>query len=191
MNPLLLFSQWYNEQLKLSKATVPSACCLSTIGTDGFPNARIVSLKEITEGSFVITGPLKSRKGLEINNSNKVALTFWWAEPEKQVRIQGEAMKIPGPLADKYFNERPVESQIVSLISQQGEEIESFEILDQKYREAKDSLSGKVISRPADWGAYFIKPTRIEFMEFKTSRLHDRTLYEIKNGEWIVTQLQP
>jgi pyridoxamine 5'-phosphate oxidase len=46
---------------------------------------------------------LNPRKGHEINLCNKVALTFWWVETERQVRIQGEATQISKALADKYF----------------------------------------------------------------------------------------
>src|SRR5688500_19977851 len=117
MNPLALFMDWYTRQLQVTRASIPSACCLSTLGLDNFPNARFVSLKEIANDAFVVTGPLSSRKGLEIHHSNKVALTFWWAETERQVRIQGEATRIPDKLADKYFAERSQEAQVVSLVS--------------------------------------------------------------------------
>jgi pyridoxamine 5'-phosphate oxidase len=50
----------------------------------------------------------------------KVALTFWWVETERQVRIQGEATQISKTLADKYFSERNKDSQIISILSKQG-----------------------------------------------------------------------
>jgi pyridoxamine 5'-phosphate oxidase len=75
--PIQLFSKWFDEELKLSKVQIPTAVCLSTIGIDNFPNARFVSFKELIDNSFVITGPLNSRKGIEIENNNSVALTFW------------------------------------------------------------------------------------------------------------------
>ena len=191
MNPLQLFTQWYNEELKLTKVRIPSACCLSTIGLDDFPNARFVSLKEIVEDAFIVTGPLASRKGLEIGKCNKVALTFWWTETERQVRIQGEAIEIADNLADKFFWERPFDSQIVSLISRQGEEINDIETLNKKYQETEAVFSDKTISRPDNWGGYSINPKRIEFMEFKSTRFHDRKLFEIKNGQWTLKQIQP
>ena len=66
MNPITLFQNWFAEAVEASSASIPSACCLSTLGLDGYPNARFVSLKEIVEDSFVVTGSLASRKGLEI-----------------------------------------------------------------------------------------------------------------------------
>ncbi|WP_339707799.1 pyridoxamine 5'-phosphate oxidase family protein [uncultured Kriegella sp.] len=124
--PIQLFLKWFDEELKRSKVRIPSAVCLSTIGTDDFPNARFVSFKELIDDSFIITGPLNSRKGLEIEKNNKVALTFWWTETERQIRIQGFATKISDQLADKYFDARSTNSQAVSLISEQGKETDNL-----------------------------------------------------------------
>lgn len=191
MSPIELFNKWYNEELNLTTVKIPSACCLSTIGIDGFPNARFVSLKEVTSNHFIITGPTTSRKGIEINSNNKVALTFWWTETERQVRIQGTATKISEKLADKYFAERNRESQIVSIISNQGKEIKNIDMLIQKYSEAEKQFFNIKLKRPEDWGGYLIEPLRIEFLEFKPNRFHERKLYEFSNRNWSLKQLQP
>ena len=191
MKPVQLFESWYDEELQLTTANVPSACCLSTIGLDGYPNARFVSLKEVVDESFVVTGPLSSRKGLEIDYTNKVALTFWWTVTERQVRIQGDATKISGTLADKYFGDRGIESQIVSFVSDQGKEMISIDVLNDKYENALAMFMHKPVIRPANWGGYFITPVRIEFLEFKSTRFHDRKLFEWVNEAWTMTQLQP
>lgn len=188
-NPILVFNEWYEEELNLTNVRIPSAVCLSTNGLDSFPNARFVSFKEIVDGSFIITGPLDSRKGIEINNNNKVSLTFWWTETERQVRIQGIATVIEEKLANTYFNERNNTSKIVSSICEQGKEVENLKRLEDKIL-AKEA-ENKRIDKPKNWGGFSIKPIRIELMEFKKTRFHDRKLYEAKNGEWYMKQLQP
>ena len=85
--PTTLFSEWYNQEIKVSKTPVPSVVCLSTIGIDNFPNARFVSFKELVDDAFVITGSLNSRKGIEVDQNENVALTFWWPKTQRQVRI--------------------------------------------------------------------------------------------------------
>ena len=162
--------------------SIPSACCLSTIGLDGFPNARFVSLKEVKNEAFIITGPVNSKKGLEIQHSPIVALTFWWADSERQVRCQGSAVEIADFEADKYFSERSRESQIVSCVSEQGKVIEDLEILNEKYKEKEFQLQGKEIIRPANWGGFSIKPIRVEFMEFKKNRFHERRFFLLAKG---------
>ena len=191
MNPIALFEAWYAEELGLTQVSIPSACCLSTTGLDGYPNARFVSLKEILDDRFIITGPLASRKGREIAQSDKVALTFWWTQTERQIRIQGEASLISDELADKYFAERPRDAQLVSLTSNQGRELDSPRRLNQKYEETKNLLGGQTIKRPEDWGGYAIRPVRMEFLAFQSTRFHERTLFEWIDGKWITKQLQP
>jgi pyridoxamine 5'-phosphate oxidase len=189
--PFPIFRQWYKQEQKLTKVRISSACCLSTNGIDGFPNARFVSLKDILEGCFIITGTLTARKGIEINNSDKVALSFWWTETERQIRIQGRATKISGQLADRYFSERNRESQIISIVSDQGQEIENKATLIKKYDTIELAYQNTVLTRPENWGGYYIEPIRIEFLEFNQTRFHDRKLYEFINEQWIVKQLQP
>lgn len=190
-SPIKLFKKWFDEELQLTKVRIPTACCLSTIGTDNYPNARFVSLKEITKNKFIITGSLSSRKGSEINNVNKVALTFWWTESERQVRIQGIATAINNQLSDRYFSERNRESQIVSIVSHQGQELDDINTLNKKYQETDKSFVNQALNRPENWGGYYIEPIRVEFLEFKPTRFHGRQLYQLKNGEWIITELQP
>ena len=177
------------KELNLSKTRIPTAVCFSTIGIDNFPNARFVSFKELVDKSFIITGPINSRKGAEIENNDNVALTFWWTETEKQIRIQGIATKISDQLADKYFSERSLNSKAVSLICEQGKVINNLEQLEKKV--LKKVSENIIITRPKNWSGFSIKPFRIEFMNFKKTRFHDRKLYEVENGEWYVKQIQP
>lgn len=187
--PLQLFSKWFDEELELSKVRIPSAVCLSTMGLDNFPNARFLSFKALIDNSFIVTGPVNSRKGIEIENNHKVALTFWWTETERQVRIQGFATKIPEQLANKYFDARSAHSQAVSLISKQGKETDNLKELENKV--LKKASENVKIQRPENWGGFAIKPLRIEFMEFKKTRFHDRKLYEFDEGNWCLKQIQP
>ena len=191
LTPIEYFNKWFDEELRLTKVGIPTACCLSTIGTDYYPNARFVSLKGIVDNSFIVTGPITSRKGIEIERSNKVALTFWWTETERQVRVQGNATVINRTLADKYFAERTRDSQIVSIVSGQGQKLDSIEELNKKYQEIETTFSNQPLPRPETWSGYSIEPIRIEFFEFKKSRFHSRKLYELTKGEWIHTDLQP
>lgn len=191
MTPIEIFCQWFAEELNLTKVNIPTACCLSTIGIDNYPNARFVSFKGMEENNFIVTGTLTSRKGIEINETNKVALTFWWTETERQVRIQGKATIISNELADKYFAERNRDSQIVSTVSIQGQLLKDLEALNVKYQEVETTNLNKPLTRPENWGGYSIQPIRIEFLEFKPTRFHNRKLYELTNGQWTKTELQP
>jgi len=188
-HPISLFKKWYNKELNLSNVQIPSAVCLSTIGFDNFPNARFVSFKEIINDSFIITGPLNSKKGIEIKNNNKVSLTFWWTETEKQIRIQGTAIEIDHKLAKKYFEARSINSKAVSLICEQGKKVDDLKLLEDKI--LIKIAENKKIDKPENWSGFSINPIRIEFMEFKKTRFHDRKLYKFENNKWNMKQIQP
>jgi len=190
-NPFEIFNQWYQKELSCSKLRIPSACCLSTIGEDGYPNSRFVSLKETKNDTFIITGPIHSRKGKEINNTPKVSITFWWTETERQVRVQGNAILISESEAEKYFLKRSQDSKIVSTVFEQGQEIKSISALKSRFNEAKIKFENQYIQKPIQWAGLSIDPIRIEFMEFKKTRLHERILFIKQEGIWEKIYLQP
>ena len=173
--PIDTFAHWIQEYVSITKNTYPSACVLSTQGLDGFPNARNVSLKSIEKPYLIITGSTLSRKGKEIDAHPKVALTFWWEETKRQVRIQGTASVISEEDALFFFNDRSYESQIVSTISTQGAPAKELELLRVRFRESVKRQ--QPINKPAHWSGWKIKPYRIEFLEFNDSRFHNRVLY--------------
>lgn len=118
-------------------------------------------------------------------------MTFWWPETERQVRVQGNAIQINNDLADKLFGERSRESRIVSMVSDQGKELNDIKELYRKYDDIAANSAGQPLERPENWSGYFIEPIRVEFMEFKSTRFHHRKLFEIKNDGWKLTELQP
>lgn len=189
--PINIFKSWLIVEMQLSNREAAMTCCLSTIGLDGYPNARFVALKDINDDHLIITGPLKSRKGIEISYQNRVAITFWWPETKRQVRFQGDAFLLEENLSNKIFLDRPRDSQITSIISQQGHILDSMEELEKNHSKLFEDKSLKTFSKPADWGGYKVKPHRVELFEFKISRLHTRTMFYYENDKWFKMYLQP
>jgi len=191
MDPLNKFQNWYLEELSETNAKIPSACCFSTIGTDGYPNARFLSLKEVRNGQFIVTGPLNSRKGREIEQIPMAALTFWWPVTQKQVRVQGDVQILDPADSDFYFRERPAEAQIVSLVSEQGKLLEDLELLEKRFSHFQKLYENREVPRPDDWGGFSITPIRIEFLLFSGNRFHERKLYTRESEQWEEKSLQP
>ncbi|MBP2617805.1 hypothetical protein [Chryseobacterium jejuense] len=59
---ITLFQHYLHQEIQTRKQRLPHACCLSTIGLYGFPSSRYVSLKEVHDNTFVISGTLSSGK---------------------------------------------------------------------------------------------------------------------------------
>ncbi|MEM7085891.1 MAG: pyridoxal 5'-phosphate synthase [Bacteroidota bacterium] len=190
-NPFATFARWFHQEVTTTKKRFPGACVLSTIGLDGFPNARNVSLKEIHHPHLIFTTALDSLKGREILKNNKVALTFWWEASKRQVRIQGLASEISDEDADFYFSERSKSSQAVSVVSKQSHPLTDLQELKKSFNALMIDYQEGVIPRPKAWKGFKVNPLQIEFLEFKETRFHNRVLYTQNGDAWEATQLQP
>ncbi|SDC81320.1 Pyridoxamine 5'-phosphate oxidase [Algoriphagus faecimaris] len=188
-DPLSQFRNWMKEAMK-SEVLEVNAMTLSTLSLDGFPNARIVLLKEVDHG-FVFFTNYESEKGQELSKNPFAALTFFWAELERQVRVTGKVERISGKESDDYFFSRPVGSQIGAWTSPQSQKIGSREVLDQRLKETETRFASEQISRPPFWGGFRLIPNKVEFWQGRPSRLHDRILYEAKETDWQISRLAP
>jgi pyridoxamine 5'-phosphate oxidase len=189
-NPYRQFKTWMKDALN-SDEKEPTAMALSTIGTDGYPKSRIVLLKFFDERGFVFYTNYNSEKGKAIENKPFVGLHVFWATFERQICITGIAEKTSREESEKYFKTRPLESRIAAWASEQSREIPSRNYLEDQYAEFIRKFHNQEPPVPAFWGGYRVIPHRIEFWQGRANRLHDRILYEKKDGEWLIKRLSP
>lgn len=189
-NPILQFKIWFAEVLK-DEIYEANAMILSTV-SDGRPKSRVVLLKDIDDLGFTFFTNYNSRKGKEMEANPQVAITFFWKELERQVRIEGRVQKVTVQESDEYFNSRPRGSQLGAWVSNQSEVIESREFLDEKLAYFESAFAGKPVPRPEHWGGYRVIPEHFEFWQGRPSRLHDRFAYtQEPDGSWLRGRLSP
>jgi pyridoxamine 5'-phosphate oxidase len=190
-DPILQFGKWFDEVLT-SKALEPNAMTLATISETGKPAARIVLLKGVANGQFYFYTNYQSQKGRELDQNPACALTFFWPELERQVRVSGMAQRATAEESDQYYQSRPRGSQIGAWASPQSVVIKDREILEARVRDLEEKFGkDKVLPRPKQWGGYAIVPFEIEFWQGRPSRLHDRILYTLLENEWTINRLAP
>ena len=190
-DPIKQFRRWF-EEANATKLPQAEAMALATVSTDAKPSVRILLLKHFDSEGFVFYTNYESQKGKELADNPTAAAVFYWPELDRQVRIEGAVEKVSPEESDAYFRTRPRESQIGALASQQSEIIESRAALDRRFEELQRQYKGRPIPRPAYWGGYRLKPTRIEFWQARSARLNDRILYELqKGGSWSMKRLAP
>ena len=190
-NPVRQFEKWFGEALQ-SEVLEPNAMNLSTVNTNGKPSARMVLLKGLENNRFIFYTNYQSKKGKELDSNPACALTFFWPELERQVRIEGIASRVDAGVSELYFKSRPRESQIGAWASPQSILIENRLILEQRFREIEKKFEGKpVLPRPHQWGGYEIEPFEIEFWQGGVGRLHDRIQYVKVDGVWRIYRLAP
>lgn len=188
--PSILFKKWLDEALS-SLNPEPTAMSLITLGTDGFPQSRIVLLKYFDENGLTFFTNYKSEKGKSMALNPNVGLHFFWPELERQVRISGIAEKTSGGISDTYFNSRPLGSRIAVLASEQSNEIPSRDFLDAKFDQLSKEYRESEPVRPEYWGGYLVKPVKFEFWQGRENRLHDRIIYSKNEKSWIIKRLAP
>ena len=64
-------------------------------------------MKHFDEQGFVFFINYETQEGEELEENPNVALVFYWAELERQVRISGTAAKTSREESEEYFATRP------------------------------------------------------------------------------------
>ena len=189
-DPLQQLQSWLSAALEAG-VNETTAMNLATVDSEGRPSARIVLLKGIESGRLCFFTNYLSRKGQQLATQPFAALTFFWPELERQVRIEGRIAKLPDTASDAYFASRPYGSRIGAWVSEQSQTVANAETLTAREIELKARFPEQV-PRPPHWGGYGLTPDRVEFWQGRPSRLHDRVLYlPDDHGGWQLSRLQP
>ena len=189
-NPIKQFKIWF-KKAKKENIIEPNAMVLSTISKNNLLNSRTVLLKNITDKGFIFFTNYESRKANDIMHNNNVSLVFLWKKIKRQVIIKGKAVKITKRDSKKYFDSRPEKSKIAAWASKQSKELHNSNDLIKRFKNFENKFKNKLIPYPNFWGGYIIHPNSIEFWQGRSSRMHDRILYEKEKNNWNINRLYP
>ncbi len=191
-DPLKQFHKWYEQIERSSLLEFPNGMCLSTLGQDGYPQGRMVLMKECDAAGVVFYTNSNSQKGQALEHHPRASATFYWGAFQRQVRFQGDIERLSGSESDAYFMSRPRRSQLGAWASAQSERIDSRESLEKRVAELEREYADKPIPRPPYWNGYRIKPRSVEFWQLGLNRLHDRIRYvRSPEGDWKKERLSP
>ena len=192
-NWLDAWNDFYEKEKELVELD-PNAALVSSVDAEGYPNARVILIKDVSNKGFIFYTNYQSQKGKELFHNNKGHLTWYSRAQGVSIRIQGEVQKIDASISDNYFASRDRNAQISASISKQSETVESREVLDAEFKKFADDYEGKEIPRPDHWGGVIIHPEKVEVWksrdDYKT-RLHDRIVFTLSNDQWIKSRLYP
>ncbi|HEX6101171.1 MAG TPA: pyridoxamine 5'-phosphate oxidase [Thermoanaerobaculia bacterium] len=190
-NPFRQFARWF-EDARQHQPLHPESMTVATCGADGVVSARVSLLKGFSEHGFVFFTNYNSRKGSQIAENPRVSLCFHWPALERQVRVEGVAVKTTAEESDAYFASRPRGSQIGAWASNQSSVIPGRGDLDKRFSELEASYKERQIPRPPHWGGYRVIPVAIEFWQGRPDRLHDRFVYRLREPkDWVIERLSP
>ena len=190
-DPFVIAQRWLAEA-ELTEINDPNAIALSTVDSDGMPNARMVLLKDIERDAFVFYTNYTSKKAQEIESAGKVAFIMHWKSLRRQLRVRGTVVREDGPAADAYYASRSLKSRLGAWASQQSQPLSSRGALMAEVAKitAQHGISPK---RPPFWGGYRVHPVEIEFWADGDFRLHDRFRWTraLVEKPWEINRLNP
>ena len=189
-DPLALFDEWLAEA-RTSEINDPEAMALATADASGQPSVRIVLLKGHGPDGFVFYTNEQSGKGEDLAANPRASLLFHWKSQRRQVRIEGNAERVPDAQADAYFATRARDSQLGAWASDQSRPLDKRETFEQRFEAMKQRFEGADVPRPPHWGGYRVLPERMEFWSDRPHRLHERRLFVRTVDGWTEGLLYP
>lgn len=189
-DPIRQFHRWF-EEATLSDISEPNAMTLATATADGRPSARIVLLRGCDDRGFAFFTNYESRKGRELAANPRAALVFHWHDLERQVRVEGTAVRVSAEESDAYYESRPLGSRLGAWASPQSAVIADREALEERCRALEARHPDGRVPRPENWGGYRVLPEVVEFWQGRPSRLHDRFRYTRDGHGWRIDRLAP
>ncbi|MEY4956241.1 MAG: pyridoxamine 5-phosphate oxidase [Gemmatimonadota bacterium] len=189
-DPIAQFTRWFDEAVKAA-VIEPNAMCLATATPDAYPSARMVLLKGCDARGFVFYTDYRSRKGQELADNPHASLCFFWAELERQVRINGAVQRVSRAESDAYFQSRPLSSRVGAWTSHQSMVLTDRTVLEQQLEANEARFAGGDVPLPEHWGGFRIIPEELEFWQGRESRLHDRIQFRREAGVWVRRRLSP
>lgn len=160
---------------------------------EGCPDARIISAKWFDSRGWHFTIRGDGPKAQQIDGNKNVALTFYWPQVGRQIRLRGKAAQLSQEESTRDFLDRPLNSRIAAVASKQSQVLENREQLLHRVADVKLAISEGTNSAFPEWRVYAFIPWSVEFWQRNNNRLHQRLRFTLvsENGDWVKELLWP
>lgn len=189
-DPFDLATEWLTAAISAG-VPEPHAMTLSTLDEDGAPDARILILKDLAAEGLYFASSAMSQKGQQLATAPKAALTFYWPQLARQIRVRGPVQAAPPQNAQMDFLARSKSAQAIAHMGSQSRVITEADDIGAALQKAEQHVEQFPASVPEHWCLYVLAPQSMEFFQASADRLHLRLRYERSPTGWTPQRLWP
>lgn len=184
-DPQTLFDHWLDDAIA-GGVDAPHAATLSTAGDQGDVSARTLILKDLDARGWWFASRTDGRKARDLRVNPRAALTFFWREQGRQVRVSGQVMDAGRAAADADFLARPVHSRAAAIVGAQSGTLTTRADYVSAFEAAKADVAAHPDRTSHTWAAFVLQPLVVEFWATTAETGHIRLEYrrDEAGGAW-------
>lgn len=187
--PYLILYEKYSKALNAGQKNI-EAIAISSFNKDkNEVDSRFVNLKFIDGKKFIFFTNYNSPKSIAFISHNQISALMFWSSTNTQVRMKAKINKTSKKFNDEYFKVRSSDKNALAISSNQSEFARSYDEINKKYKYVKEN--NDLSKCPDYWGGYSFIPYYFEFWEGHESRINKREVYNMTDGAWRRSFLQP
>jgi len=170
---------------------------LITVDSEGFPVARIMTIRGASPECFVVTANRESPKMRELEENGRYEAHLFWPKVLGQVRMRGAYRIEDPPELAQGWGSRAYGGKIVDLYQvhcrPQSSVVASRDVLLRELAELRLRFpADQAIEKPAEVVNLVLLPDFLElWIGDATDRMHDRRRYTRRGDDWLEEILVP
>lgn len=188
--PVSLFVSWLGEAAD-AKVVEPHVMTLSTVDAQGRPDARVVILRNVSDEGWQFTASAAGVKGAQLAANPQAALSFYWREQGRQVRVRGQVSAAEPSVSAAEFLAQSEGSRIADLVGRQSTVLQDSAELARAMEAARQRLADDPQLVEPDHTVYLLTPAEVEFWQGDHQRRHIRLRYRRSGPGWVTERLWP
>ncbi len=180
-----LFLRWLECAVRAG-VRVPQAMTLSTADSRGRPSSRMMLLRDldVAGAGWVFATSSASRKGRELALNPWAALSSYWAEQARQVRVSGRVEAAPTEVSAQEFRRRAEGGRLSALTGQQSAPLSGLGEFDAAAERARALLERHPEAVAPHYTRYTLRAEEVEFWQGDAGWRHVRLRYALSGGRW-------
>jgi pyridoxamine 5'-phosphate oxidase len=188
--PVSLFVSWLGQAVD-AKVVEPHVMTLSTVDAQGRPDARVLMLRDVSDEGWQFTTPGTSAKGEQLAANPQAALSFYWREQGRQVRVRGRVSAAEQSTSAADFLGQSEGARISGLVGRQSAVLQDPAELAREMEAASQRLADDPHLVAPDHTVYVLTPGEVEFWQGDLRRQHIRLRYRRSGAGWVTERLWP